>query len=322
MPLDDSYFDYPHRSYGMDHDYYDWSMLVDRKPVKWPGGRRLALWVNVVLQFFPLNQRGIPFRPPGGMTTAYPDLRHFTLREYGNRVGIFRILQALDQFNVRVSFAINSRLAERYPYLIRRVVERGDEILCHGWDMDTPHYGGQDKLEEAELVARSLEVLRDATGQPVTGWISPGKSQSLHTPELLVSNGIEYMCDWVNDDMPYRFRTPAGEITAMPLSTELEDRFIIMHNLHSETEYADQIIDSFDYLYTEAGYTEAGYTEAGYTEAGEQGGRLLALNIHPWILGQPHRIGKLEEVLQHITSHHGVWSAPPGEIRHAWRAAQ
>ena len=87
MPLDDSYFDYPHRSYGMDHDFYDWSMLVDRKPVEWPGGNRLALWVNVALQFFPLNQRGKPFPPPGGMTTAYPDLRHFTLREYGNRVG-------------------------------------------------------------------------------------------------------------------------------------------------------------------------------------------------------------------------------------------
>ena len=96
MPLDPSYFDYPHRSYGMDHDFYDWSMLADRNAVQWPNGKQLALWVNVALQFFPLNQRGQPFPPPGGMTTAYPDLRHYTLREYGNRVGIFRILKALD----------------------------------------------------------------------------------------------------------------------------------------------------------------------------------------------------------------------------------
>ncbi len=307
MPLDSAYFDYPHRSYGMDHDFYDWSMLVDRKPVKWPGEKRLALWVNVALQFFPLNQQGKPFAPPGGMTTAYPDLRHFTLREYGNRVGVFRIMRALDRFNVRASFAVSSRLAEKYPYLVGRVAERGDEILCHGWDMDTPHYGGQSREEENEIIARSLAVLRDATGQPVTGWISPGKSQSKHTPELLVANGIEYMCDWINDEMPYQFRTPAGEITAMPLSTELEDRFIVVNNLHSEAEYADQVIDAFDYL---------------YAEASEQGGRLLALNIHPWVLGQPHRIGRLEQVLQHITSSEGVSSATPHEIRSAWRAEQ
>ncbi|MEO0576216.1 MAG: polysaccharide deacetylase family protein [Pseudomonadota bacterium] len=307
MTLDRSYFDYPHRSYGMDHDLYDWSMLADRKPVQWPDNHRVALWVNVCLQYFPLDQKGKPFPPPGGMTTAYPDLRHYTLREYGNRVGVFRMLRALDQFNVRASFAINSRLAQKYPYLVARIAERDDEIICHGWDMDTPHYGGQDKKTESDVIAESLDVLRNATGQPITGWISPGKSQSQHTPELLVSNGIDYMCDWVNDDMPFEFRTPAGGITAMPLSTELEDRFVLMNNLHSEAEYADQIIDAFDYL---------------HAEAGEQGGRLLALNVHPWMLGQPHRIGRFEQILAHITNASGVWSASPSEICTVWKAAQ
>ena len=306
MPLDKSYLEYPHRSYGMDHDSYDWSMLTDRKPVSWPDGRKLALWINVALQYFPLNQAGKPFAPPGGMTTAYPDLRHYTLREYGNRVGVFRVLKALDRFNICASFAINSRLAERYPYLIQRIVDRGDEILCHGWDMDTPHYGGMSKSEEADVIAQSLNVLRDATQRDIKGWISPGKSQSENTPELLASNGIDYMCDWINDDMPYSFRTPAGEITAMPLSTELEDRFIIVANQHSEAEYADQLCDACDYL---------------LTEAKEQGGRLLALNIHPWVLGQPHRIGRLEQALEYITSQNGIWSASPGEIRNAWLEA-
>ncbi|MBT8442677.1 MAG: polysaccharide deacetylase family protein [Gammaproteobacteria bacterium] len=307
MPLDPSYFEYPHRSYGMDHDYYDWSMLADREPVEWPGGNKLALWVNVGLQFFPLNQQGKPFPPPGGMTTAYPDLRHYTLRDYGNRVGIYRFLKAFDKYGIKASFAINSRLAERYPYLVNKIVERGDEILCHGWDMDTPHYGGMVRDEEAGIIAKSLEVLRAATGKPVTGWISPGKSQSFNTPELLAEHGIEYMCDWINDDMPYQFRTKAGEITAMPLSTELEDRFILLNNLHSESEYADQIMDAFDYL---------------YAEADQQGGRMLALNIHPWMLGQPHRIGKLEQVLEYITEHDGVWSASATDIRSAWLVVQ
>lgn len=307
MPLDPSYFDYPHRSYGMDHDYYDWSMLTDRKPVSWPDGARVALWVNVGLQYFPLNQEGKPFPPVGGMTTAYPDLRHYTLREYGNRVGIFRVLKALDQYKIKPTFAVSTRLAERYPYLLNKLTERGDEIICHGWDMDSPHYGGLDKSDEEELIVRSLDGLRKLTGQPVEGWISPSKSQSSNTPELLVKHGIKYMCDWINDELPYPFRTPAGEITAMPLSTELEDRFIMQANLHSESEYADQICDAFDFL---------------YQEAEQQGGRMLALSIHPWMLGQPHRIGKLEQVLAHIAGHEGVWSAGAGEIRDHWAAAQ
>jgi allantoinase len=306
MPLDPSYLEYPNRHYGMDHDLYDWSMLVQRKPVTWPDKAKVALWVNVSLQYFPLNQQGNPFPPTGGMTTSYPDLRHYTLREYGNRVGIYRLLKAFDKYNIKPTFAVNAQLAERYPYLINRLVERGDEIIGHGWNMDTPHYGGQDRNEESAVIEKSLSSLRNITGQAVEGWLSPSKSQSANTPELLAENGIKYMCDWINDDMPYPFRTPTGEITAMPLSTELEDRFIMQANLHSEAEYADQIADAFDYL---------------YKEADEQGGRMLALSIHPWMLGQPHRIGKLEQVLEYITKHDAVWSAGAGEIHAAWHAS-
>ena len=307
MSLDSDYFDYPHRSYGMDHDFYDWSMLANRAPIQWPGKARVALWVNVAIQYFPLNQQGKPFAPTGGMTTSYPDLRHYTLREYGNRVGIYRLLKAFDRYNIKPTFAVNTRIAERYPYLLRRLTERGDEITCHGLHMDAPHFGGQDIADEREQIKQSLDGLRAATGQPITGWLSPSRSQSLNTPALLAEQGIEYMCDWINDEMPYQFRTAAGEITAMPLSTELEDRFIMHANLHSESEYADQISDAFDYL---------------YAEAANQGGRMLALSIHPWLLGQPHRIGKLEQILEYISGHEGVWSAGAAEIRSAWHKAQ
>ncbi|TQV81241.1 polysaccharide deacetylase family protein [Exilibacterium tricleocarpae] len=307
MALDDNYLQYPQRRYGMDHDRYTWSMLADRKPVTWPGGKKIALWVNVALQFFPLNQRGQPFKAPGGMTMPYPDLRHFTLRDYGNRVGIYRFFQAFDQYGVKPTMAINTRLAERAPYLLEQILSRGDEIVCHGWHMDALHYGGQDPTEEAEQVERAVTRLRQLSGRAVRGWISPARNESEQTPDLLAANGIEYFCDWVNDDMPYPFTTRNGVLTAMPLSMELEDRFILMNNLHSEDAYKEQVIDAFDFL---------------LEEAQREGGRILSLSIHPWMLGQPHRIGRLEQVLAYITGHNSVWSATAGEILDAFNVQQ
>ena len=303
MSLPDEYLQYPHRSYGMDH----WSMLGDRKPVAWPGGAKLALWINVSLQFFPLNQQGKPFPPPGGMTMPYPDLRHFTLRDYGNRVGIYRILDALDRFDLKASFAINGQLAERAPYLINRIVERGDEILGHGWNMDSLPYGGMDEDAERELVRRTLDVLRATSGQPVRGWLSPARNESERTPEMLCEHGIDYFCDWVNDDMPYPFRTDNGPLTSLPLSTELEDRFVVMNNLHSEQSWCEQLCDACDML---------------LAEADTQGGRILAISLHPWLIGQPHRIGKLETALEYITGQAGVWNAGAAEIVDCWKNQQ
>lgn len=307
MALDREHLEYPHRSYGMDHDRYDWSLLSQRVPVSWPGNAKLALWVNVGLQFYPLNQQGKPFAVPGGMTMPYPDLRHFSLRDYGNRVGIFRFLRAFDRYGIRPTFAINTQLAERAPYLLQRILERDDEIICHGWNMDSLHYGGMPRDEEAQLIEKSLSRLRQLSGQAVTGWISPARNESENTPELLAENGIEYFCDWVNDDTPYSFRTASGELIAMPLSNELEDRFVLMNNLHSEQSWQEQVCDACDFL---------------LQEAETSGGRILALNIHPWMLGQPHRIARLESALAYITSREGVWNAPAGEILNCWQSQQ
>ena len=308
MALDPRYLEYPLRRYGMDHDRYEWSMLAQRAPIAWPGGARLALWLNVAVQFFPLNQSGKPFAPPGGMVTAYPDLRHFTLRDYGNRVGIFRCLDALDRFGVTPTFSVNAAVAARYPALLERLVGRGNEILASSWHMDSLHHGGLPSDEEAALVERSLRTLRTATGQAVQGWLSPARSQSRNTPDLLAAQGVRYMGDWLNDDMPYGFRTKRGELVALPLSLELEDRFIMQDNLHSEWEYAQQVEDACDYLLAEAEKT-------GH-------GRLLALSVHPWLLGQPHRIGALERVLKHLSERPGIWSASASDIVAAWRRRQ
>ena len=299
MSADKNFLKYPHRSYGMDHSLYKWTMLDDRPGIQWPNGKKLALWINISLQFFPLNQQDKPFPVPGGMTMPYPDLRHYTLRDYGNRIGIYRFFNALDKYGITSSIAMNTLVAQRYPYLLRKVIERGHEIICHGYHMDALHYGGQSLEEETDLVNMALDELRKLSGQPIKGWISPAKNESHSTPQLLAENGIEYFCDWVNDDMPYEFFTNAGTLIAMPLSTELEDKFILMDNLHSELSYKEQIIDACNYL---------------LDEASNKGGRILALNLHPWLLGQPHRIQILDQLLEYLSSQTDIWSASPSDI--------
>lgn len=298
---------YPLRRQGMDHDRYAWSMLAQRKPVQWPGGKKLALWVNVGMQFFPMNPQKKPLSVAGNMTMPYPDLRHYSLRDYGNRVGIHRVLQACDRYSVKPTFAFNTRLAERYPALLREILERGDEIQCHSWSMDTAHAGGLDAAAEAELVKRSIGRLRELSGREIRGWISPGKVESALTPELIKAEGIDYFCDWVNDDLPYRFETYNGPLWAMPLSTELEDRFVLMDNLHPAQSWAEQIIDACDLL---------------LQEAQNEGGRILSLSVHPWALGQPHRIRYLEQALEYVTAQPGVWSASASDILDAFVAQQ
>ena len=305
MTLDASHLTYPHRSLGMDHRRYDFSMLGGRPPVVWPDGAGVALWVNVAVQFFPLDQRGKPFAPPGGMTTPYPDLRHFTLREYGHRVGIVRCLEALDAFGIRPTFSVNAALAERCPGLLDRLVRRGDEILASSWHMDTLHHGELAFAEERAIVEKTLATLRERTGQAVEGWVSPARSQSRHTPDLLAAQGVRYMGDWINDELPYAFRTDAGDLVALPLSLELDDQFLIGANLHSEWEYATQIMDACDFLAAEAARTGQG--------------RLLSLSVHPWLMGQPHRIAAFESVLRHLAGCTSIWSASASDIVVAWR---
>jgi allantoinase len=306
MALEQEAMQYPMRRYGMDHDRYEWSMLSERAPVQWPGGKKLALWVNVSLQFFPLNPQRKPLAVAGNMTMPYPDLRHFSLRDYGNRVGIYRFFKAFDRYGIKPTFAINAQLAQRAPYLFDAVLERSDEIIGHSWNMDTAHAGGLAEADETALVTRSLDTLRERSGREIRGWLSPGKIQSENTPELLRDAGIEYFCDWVNDDMPYAFHTKHGDLWAMPLSTELEDRFIVQDNLHSEASWAQQVLDAADFL---------------LSEANTQGGRILSLSLHPWVLGQPHRMKHLEAVLENLSARPDVWSASAGEILGAFRQA-
>jgi allantoinase len=301
VTLDRQFLEYPMRRHGMDHDRYAWSMLADRPAITWPGGKPLALWINLNLEHFPLNPKGEGFKPHGSMVMPYPDLRHYTLRDYGNRVGVFRVFDALKAAGLQASVAVNAELAHRYPALLRRVQATGFELLGHGWNMDSVHYGGLDEARETQYIADSLAALAPYTDKPIRGWISPARSQSQNTPELLKNAGLQWFGDWVNDELPYPFSTANGPMTSLPLSLELEDRFIVGENLHAEAEYADQIIDACDFLLEEARRTGQG--------------RLLSLNIHPWVMGQPHRIKHLQRVFAHLATHaDAIWNAAPSDI--------
>ena len=306
-PLPADYMDYPLRRYGMDHERYDWSMLPDRKPVAWPQQARVALWVVPALEWFPLNMAGVPFKPPGAMQTAYPDLRHYTLRDYGNRVGIFRIMKALEKHGIRPTVAVNAAVAVRYPSLIGECTQRGWEIMANGLDMDHLHHGGLAVDDEKKLIDTTLDILRKASGQAVRGWLSPAKSESAATLDLLGAAGLDYVCDWVNDDMPYAMRTASGPIHAMPHPIDIDDHTILVQNHHTEDDFRDQLCDQFDLL---------------YKESATDGGRIMAISLHPWVIGQPYRMRALEEALAHIMRHPGVWAATGGEILDAWKASQ
>ncbi len=298
MGLDKSYLEYPLRRYGMDHDRYDWSLMSERQPLVWPDNCKLAFWINISVQFFPLNPESPQPRPPGGMTMPYPDLRHFSLRDYGNRVGIYRILDALEVRNIPASCAVNAQITEYAPYLIQALRDAGVDFLGHGLDMDTPLHSLSEERER-EIIRQSVGRLSEASRQDITGWISPGRFESPVTPDLLSEAGIQFFADWVNDDMPYIFKTRNEPLVSMPLPTELEDRFVMMENFHSETSYGEQLKDAFEWM---------------YNDATEENGRIFSLSIHPWVIGQPHRIGVLENFLDYVCQHKGVWFAKPSEI--------
>lgn len=290
--------EYRARRYGMDHERYAWSMLQDRPPLRWPDGKPLAVWFNVSLQHFPLNP-GAKVRLPGSMTMPYPDLRHFTLRDHGNRVGIWRLFDAFDAVGVQPSYAINAALVERAPPLMDEIASRGAEVIAHSWNMDTPHAGELD--DEAALVARSLAALRARFAQPVQTWLGPGRLQTASTPELLRRHGIKACADWVNDELPYRFHTAHGDLWNLPLPTETEDRFVILDNLHSEASWAEQVSDAFDWQLRDAQASGAG--------------RLFSLSVHPWVLGQAHRIRHLRSVLAHINAQRAhCWFCGPRDL--------
>ena len=300
MTLDPAYLDYPKRHHGYDHDIYPWSAIKDRKPVTWPGSAKVAVWVCVSLEYFPLTPSDTPFRAPGHMQTAYPDYRHYTARDYGTRIGFYRLLDAFAKAGVRVSVATNSAIADRYPSVIADIVTSGHEIVAHSTDMNGTIASGLPEDDERALITTSLDTLERVSGTRPTGWLSIARSQSWNTPRLLKEAGIRYCCDWVNDELPYRFE---NGLINLPLNHELSDRQIITVQQHSADGYAQQMLDAYDWLEQEAG------------------GRMLPLHITPYIMGLAYRIDAFEGLLSDLQKR-GAWFASGDEIVDAWERQQ
>jgi allantoinase len=299
MSLDPSYLVYPHRRRGMDHGLYDWSNMFQRPPIIWPEGRTVLTWLVVDLEWFPITPSDTPFRAPGHMQTIYPDYRHYTARDYGSRVGIYRLLDAAAKVGAKISVAANSTIAERYPVLIQDIVAGGHEIIAHATDMNATIATGIGEAAERALIAATLDSLHAATGTRPTGWLSIARSQSFDTPRLLAEAGLRYMCDWVNDDLPFRMATPAGTILNLPLNHELSDRQILNVQQQPIDSYCEQIRDAFMWLHAEAAL---------------YGGRVLPLNVTPYIMGLPYRIGAFEALLAWLAAQQGHGFARGGDI--------
>lgn len=304
MALDPSYLEYPHRHEGYDHEIYPWSAMRDRKPVAWPDGKKVAVWICVSLEWFPITPSDTPFRAPGHMQTSYPDYRHYTAREYGTRVGFYRLLDAFKKAGIKVSVATNGAIAERYPEIIRDIMADGHEIIAHSTDMNGTIASGLPVEEERALIAQSLASLEAASGKRPTGWLSIARSQSWNTLDLLKEAGLTYACDWVNDELPYRFN---NGLINLPLNHELSDRQIITVQQQSADSYATQMLDAFDWL-------------AG--EAGDYGGRMLPLHVTPYIMALPYRISAVEGLLEQLAARPEAWVATGEEIVASWEAQQ
>jgi allantoinase len=304
MTLDPTYLTYPHRQHGYDHGLYPWSALHERVPIKWPGGKSVAVWLCVSLEWFPITPSDAPFRAPGHMQTAYPDYRHYTARDYGNRVGVYRLLEAFAKTGVRASFATNAAIGERYPELVADIVSAGHEIIAHSTDMNGTIASGLPIEEERALIVGSLDMLERVMGKRPAGWLSIARSQSWNTADLLKEAGVTYCCDWVNDELPYRF---ANGLINMPLNQELSDRQIITVQQQSADSYATSMMDAFDWL-------------SG--EAVRFGGRMLPMHVTPYIIGQPYRIAAFEGLLGQLAARPEAWFANGGDIVAAWEVQQ
>jgi len=297
MSLDPAYLAYAHRREGYDHALYPYSALPRRAPLVWPNGKTVAVWLCVSLEWFPITPADKPFRAPGHMQTAYPDYRHYTAREYGTRVGVFRLLDAFAKAGVKASFATNGAIAERYPELVQAIAAEGHEIIAHSTDMNGTIASTLPVEDERALIDHSLAALAAVIGVAPRGWLSIARQQSWNTPDLLREAGIEYACDWVNDELPYRF---ANGLINLPLNHELSDRQILNVQQQTIDSYAEQVLDAHDWLAGEA--------------AASGGARMLPLHLTPYIIGLPYRMDAFERLLADLSARPQTWFARGGDI--------
>jgi allantoinase len=285
-----------------DRPPHDTSSITRRPPLRWPDAARVAVGVVVSVEYYemqPAADHFIPANVPGGFGRApYPDFRAFSQRDYGNRVGVFRVLEALQRFAVPATAAIDAGTATRYPYVLAQLQKHGIEIAGHGHAVTHVISSHMTEADERAYIASALDKLERVAGVRPVGWHGPEYGQSERTPALLAELGIEYALDWPNDEQPFLMNTRPEPLVSLAMALELDDVVTMWHRRVSADRWRQAIADALDQLLADGAKT----------------GRHIILNLHPWLIGHPHRIGTFEDVLADIRRREGVWIANASQI--------
>jgi allantoinase len=272
---------------------FPYSPIIKRPRLEWPNGARVALWVIPNIEFFSLEDR-----IPGAGGSDGPDIPNWSLRDYGNRIGVFRLMKVLDRHGIRATVALNSNLCAVHPEIMQEGDKRGWEWMGHN-ETNSVRLNEVPSEEEERIIKSTFATIEQATGTRPSGWLGTGLQETWHTLDHLADQGCEYVCDWVNDDQPYTMTLEGGRrIVSMPYSYEINDKPAFEKKMVSADGFGDMIRRQFDVLYQE----------------GAESGRVMAICLHPYIIGQPHRIGALDAALEYICGHKDVWLATGREI--------
>jgi allantoinase len=282
------------------HARFDYSPITQRPIYDWPNGTRLAVYLGLNLEHFAFGEGLGAELAPGG---PQPDILNFAWREYGNRVGVWRMLELFDSLAMPASVLVNSSIYAHCPQVMDAVRARGDEVVGHG-RTNAERQGTLDEAGERQLISEATRIIGAAEGRPPQGWLGPWISESHLTPDLLAECGYTYVLDWCMDDQPVWLKTRnGGRILALPYPQELNDIPAIVARKDSASQFADMIIANFDEMREQAKHQPL----------------VMGIALHPYIMGQPYRLRELRRALKHIAAHRDeIWLATAGEIaRHA-----
>jgi len=276
-------------------DRVPYQAIVDRPALRLPDGKRLAVWVILNVEEWriekPMPRTVLP--PPMGQPLL-PDVPNWSWHEYGMRSGFWRQHKALTERDIPTTLAINGNVCTSYPRVAQAGLDAGWEFMGHGFLQGPMH-----RLEDQKAaIAQAVKTISDFTGKPVRSWESPGLTETEETLDLLREAGIEYVADWVIDDLPETIATPHGTITTVPYTVETNDITVYPLQQHRSDEFFNRGRDQFDRLY----------------EEGAENARVMAISIHPYVTGVPHRIKYLEQLLDYVLGHEGAVFMTASEI--------
>jgi peptidoglycan/xylan/chitin deacetylase (PgdA/CDA1 family) len=283
------------------HGRYPYSAIKGRPDYLWPDGKRLAVYFAINVEHFAFGEGLGAELAPGG---AQPDVSNYAWRDYGNRVGVWRLLDLFNQLKLPSALLVNTAIYDYCPEVVQAFRERGDEIVGHGRS-NTERQGVLPLAEERALIEQTTAAIARAEAAAPKGWLGPWISESVHTPDLLASAGYDYLLDWCMDDQPVWMRTQNGRILSVPYPQELNDIPAIVARKMNAPDFAQMIIDNFDEMRDQSNDMPL----------------VMGIALHPYIVGQPYRLRHLRRALAHIARHApDIWLTTPGEIaRHCMR---